>query len=269
MKYCSLLAGDTPGLAQFRADNVTETNWERFRDDSTRYTELADALSARQRGICAFCEAQLFTEIPTPVRQVEHWIPKSNGGRPTPEVTFGFTNLHASCLGGTKPHLRPPFGTSGLPKGNNISCGQKKGDVCPESFLIADRPYRPTELPLSPPIFSVQFDGTLDVNPDAVAAGLLADRISATIEYLGLNCDRLKISRVAVRQYLYEKLEYYDDEPTDLDPLDALRGAMARLANHLSPQPGQTLVSFISVLRDFFGPALDGVLLPYPDWSFG
>jgi len=268
MKFCALLAGDTPGLARFRAENSEETNWARFRDDGNRYVELADALSKRQRGICAFCEARLFTEIPTPARQVEHWIPKSNGGNPRPEITFGFTNFHASCLGGIKPHLRPPFGTSGLAKGDNVSCGQKKGDVSPDSFLIANRPYRPTELPLSPPIFSVQFDGTLEVNPDAVSAGLSADRIAATISYLGLNCDRLKIARAAVRQYLNDELARYESEVTDLDPLDAVRSAMTQLANHLSPTPGKTLVGFITVLRDFFGPALDGSLLPDPDWAF-
>ena len=267
MKYCATLTGDTPGLARFREEHPDETIWERFREDRTSYVELADALTARQRGICAFCEAKLFTDIPTPVRQVEHWLPKSNDGNPTPEISFGFSNLHASCLGGTKPHLKPPFGVLGLPKGDNVSCGQKKDDISPESFALGERPYRPTELPLSPPIFNVRFDGELDVNPDAVSAGLSSERIAATIEYLGLNCERLKIARAAVRQYLDKELAKYEAEDTDPDPDHAVRNAMTLLATHLSPKAGETMVSFISVLRDYFGPALDGSLLPDPGWA--
>jgi len=267
MKYCATLTGSTPGLARFRAENPAETIWERFRQDRNSYVELADALAARQRGICAFCEARLFTDIPTPVRQVEHWLPKSNDGNPTPEITFGFSNFHAGCLGGTKPHLRPPFGVLGLSKGDNVSCGQKKDDVSPESFALGNRPYRPTELPLSPPIFSVRFDGTLDVNPDAVSAGLSSERIASTIEYLGLNCERLKIARAAVRQYLDRELAKYEAEDADLIPEDAVRNAIARLAIDLSPKAEETMVSFISVLRDYFGPALDALLLPDHGWA--
>lgn len=267
MKWCALLPYETPGLAQFRADNPEETNWERFRDDGPRFIELADALTERQRGICAFCEAPLFTKIPTPVRQVEHWIPKSNDGNPTPDISFGFTNFHASCLGGTKPHLEPPFGTKGLAKGDNVSCGQKKGDNNPENIPLPQRPLRPTELPLFPPIFSVTFDGTITVNPAAVETGLSSERIDATIQYLGLNCERLKLSRAAVRQYLDDALAEYEASAPEPGTAAALQMAMAELAADLSPKPDDTLNAFISVLRDFFGPNLEQVLLSDPNWA--
>lgn len=269
MKYCATLVDEPEGLAQFRAENPQETNWDRFRNDTPRYIELADALSARQRGICAFCESPLFTEIPTPVRQVEHWLPKSNSGNPTPAVSFGITNFHASCLGGTKRHLDPPFGTAGLQRGDNLSCGQKKADTNPSQIPLAERPYRPTELPLSPAVFTVQFDGALEADPEAAAVGLSVDRINATIRFLGLNCERLKYSRRAVRAYLDDLLMQYELDATDLDPVEATRGAMTRLASHLSPEPGENLNPFISSLRDYFGPALQLVLLRDPNWAVG
>ncbi len=269
MKHVAVLAGDTPGLAQFRADNPLETDWDAFRNGGQdRYAELADALDARQRGICAFCESKLVTGIPTPARQIEHWIPKSNNGHPDHLITFGVANLHASCLGGSKPHLTPPFGTAGL-TGDNMSCGQKKGEVDPDGIALAERPYRPTELPMAPPIFSVELDGSLDVNAEAVIAGLSPARIKATIAYLGLNCERLKISRAKVRNYLDERLADYAALETDPDPITAMRAAMKRLASELSPAPGTELEAFISVLRDFFGPAFQSDLLPDPHWSVG
>lgn len=270
MKYCACLVGDPPGLAKFRADNPQETDWETFRQGGReRYSELADALTLVQRGLCAFCEAPLFTEIPTPVRQIEHWLPKSNAGDPLPDISFSVANFHACCLGGAKPHLSPPFGTMGL-VGDNVSCGQKKGDVSPEDLPTEQRPYRPTELPLSPPIFTVDLDGTLLVNPDAVQAGLSTDRIAATITFLGLNCDRLRLSREAVRTYLDDRLaEYEAAEAAGGDPMEAIRSAMRRLASELGPKPGATLPAFITVLRDFFGPANEATLLTDQNWAVG
>lgn len=270
MKFCDTLPADPPGLATFRADNPTAVDWAIFRSNhSLAYKELANALEARQRGQCAFCETRLFTDIPTPARQVEHWHPKSNGGYPAPHITFGVDNLHASCLGGSKPHLSPPFGPLGLAAGEHLSCGQKKGEKNPAALPLAERPYRPTELPLSPPAFSVEIDGSLGVNPDAVAAGLSATRLVATIAFLGLDCERLRIARASIRAYLDDQLANYEAEEVDLDPLNSMRNALARLASHLSVQPSIPLPPFITVLRDFFGPANEGLLLPDPDWAVG
>jgi len=270
MKHCAVLASYPPSLTQFRSENPNETNWEIFRQGGQRrYNELAEALHQRQRGICAFCEAPLVTNIPTPARQVEHWIPKSNGGNPTPSLTFGIENLHASCLGGSKTHLPPPFGTLGLEKGDNVSCGQKKGDIDPETFPIEQRPYRPTELPVSPPIFSVDLDGTLAPNQSALADGLSGGRIDSTIDYLGLNCERLKLSRAAVRNYLNNRLAEYETAFAYLGPTGSMRNALAQLASELTPLPGTELGAFISVLRDFFGPEFSSLLLPDPNWAIG
>ncbi len=154
--------------------------------------------------------------------------------------------------------------------GDNVSCGQKKGELSPQASPIEQRPYRPTELPLSPPIFTVDFSGTLLVNPDAVEAGLSAERIAATITFFGLNCERLRLSREAVRQYLDVRLaEYEAAEAAVDDPVEAVRSAMRRLASELGPKPGTTLPAFITVLRDFFGPAQAAALLTDPNWAIG
>jgi uncharacterized protein (TIGR02646 family) len=270
MKMCQTLAADPPGLADFRAAHPTESDWAAFRNWwQDAYSELAGSLEGRQRGLCAFCETRLITDVPTPARQVEHWRPKSNGGHPTHAITFGIANLHASCLGGSKPHLPPPFGTFGLVPDDQLSCGQKKGDEDPETITLAERPYRPTELPIAPIAFTVDIDGFLAASPDGVAAGLSAGRLAATISFLGLNCERLRISRSRIRTYLDEQLVLYEAEEADPDPAKAIRSALMRLASDLSVKPGEPLPPFISVLRDYFGPVYEAALLPDPNWAAG
>ena len=270
MKYCATLAADPPGLANFRVANPREANWATFRNNhQAAYKELADALELRQRGLCAFCETSLITNIPTSARQIEHWRPKSNGGDPIHSVTFDVANLHASCLGGSKPHLAPPFGPLGLGAGDHLSCGQKKGEQDPDAVPLASRPYRPTELPLSPPAFSVDIDGTLRPNADVVATGLSVVRLQATIDFLGLGCERLRVAREQVRLYLDEQLADYEAEETDPDPINAMRKALARLATDLCVTPGARLPDYVSVLRDFFGPMHEDAFLPHPDWAVG
>lgn len=268
MKYCATLAIEPLGLAAFRAANPYEAGWTVFRNDyQAAYKELADALEVRQRGLCAFCETRLITKVPTPARQVEHWRPKSNGGHPSPAVTFEVTNLHASCLGGSKPHLAPPYGPLGLGAGDHLSCGQKKGEQDPDAMALAERPYRPIELPLSPTAFNVDMDGTLRPNTAASVGGLSTLRLQATIDFFGLNCERLKIAREQVRSYLDGQLADYEAEETDPDPINALRNALARLATDLRVRPDTRLPDYVSVLRDFFGLAHEAALLPDPGWA--
>lgn len=270
MKFCATLPADPPGLADFRAANSYESNWTIFRNSHrAAYKQLADTLELSQRGLCAFCETLLITNIPTPARQIEHWRPKSNGGNPIHGVTFDVANLHACCLGGSKPHLAPPYGPLGLGTADHLSCGQKKGDEDPYAIALVERPYRPTELPLSPHAFNVEMDGTLQVNAAAVAAGLSDARLQATINFLGLNCERLKVARKQVRIYLDEQLAAYEAEETDPDPLNATRNALTRLATDLRVNPGARLPAFISVLRDFFGPAHESAFLTDPCWAVG
>jgi uncharacterized protein (TIGR02646 family) len=270
MKYCATLAADPPGLADFRAENPHEANWATFRNEyQTAYKELADALEYSQRGLCAFCETSLITNILTPARQIEHWRPKFNGGDPTHGLTFDVANLHASCLGGSKTHLAPPYGPLGLGAGDHLSCGQKKGEQDPDAIPLPGRPYRPTELPVSPPAFSVDIDGTIRPNNTVVAAGLSFARLQVTIDFLGLDCGRLKVARERVRLYLDEQLASYEAEETDPDPINAMQNALARLATDLCVTPGTRLPDFVSVLRDFFGPVHEAAFLPDPGWAVG
>jgi uncharacterized protein (TIGR02646 family) len=257
-------------LADFRAANPHAADWAVFRNNhQAAYKELADTLELRQRGLCAFCETRLITNIPTPARQIEHWRPKSNGGDPIHAVTFDVANMHASCLGGTKPHLAPPFGPLGLGACDHLSCGQKKDEQDPDAVALAERPYRPNELPLSPPAFIMDMDGTLRANADAVAAGLSVVRLQTTINFLGLNCERLKVAREQVRIYLDGQLADYEAEETDPDPMNAMRNALLSLAQDLRVSPGARLPDYVSVLRDFFGPANETTFLPDPDWAVG
>lgn len=270
MKPCATLKAEPQGLADFRLANPRERSWQVFRDEHRgAYGELALALENRQRGLCAFCEAPLITNVPTPARQVEHWRPKAHDPTPAADWTFGVDNMHASCLGGTKSHLAPPHGTLGLSSDRNLSCGQKKGDFDPGTIALHQRPYRPTELPLSPPIFAVDLAGGVNPSAEAVEAGLDQTRLQATIDFLGLDCERLRIARASVRTYLNARLAEYEVEASGANSVEITSNALAAMATDFQIAAGAELPPFVSVLRDFLGLGVEGILLPDPNWPFG
>lgn len=268
MKFSSVLSAPPAEYAQFRADHPDERGWETFRrNHATAYTVLADALDSHQRGLCAFCEIRLETPARTADRQIEHWRPKSlDRVTPAANFTFSLDNFHMSCTGGTKKPFpaAEPYRTGNPPPGTSLSCGQFKDDDDPEAE--ACRPYRPSELPLSPAMFTVDSEGFLSPRSDSADFGLDVDRLWATITFLNLNCTRLKLGRAAIYGELDKALLDYVDassKPTHDGRWDE---ALELLAREFEVQERGALPVFLTTRRAFVGREFDAVMVPNPNW---
>ena len=186
MKPVRALGGPTPGLSAYLAEEADGADWGGFRAHrrGESYRELIDALADRQHGLCGYCE----TAVAAGCRQVEHVVPRSDSRRGAArELDVG--NMMACCLGGTRPdagdsayYLPPPRA--------NVSCGQKKGDGAIADFVD------PRTLPEAPSLMRVKSNGVVETDRDACAtAGRPAGGVDATIEFLGLNVERLRRAR--------------------------------------------------------------------------
>ena len=99
------------------------------------------------------------------------------------------TNLIACCRGGTLPTTNDP-GQYMPPTKDNTSCGQRKGNDTIPDFVD------PRTLPELPSLTRVGPDGRIEVDEDACQAkGWTANRVGKTIEFLGLNVERLRLAR--------------------------------------------------------------------------
>ena len=111
-------------------------------------------------------------------------------------------------LGGTLRTTREPEQYLS-PLKENISCGQKKGNKTITGFVDL------RALPEMQPLTRVTSDGRIEADEGAcIAAGWEADRISKTIEFLGLNVGRLRLARARRWQALEDfwKNDYDDEE---------------------------------------------------------
>ena len=98
MKTIRELNAPTPGLADYLACVGDDTDWAEFRSHGSgaSYSELRDALTENQHGLCAYCEVALRDRH----RQVEHVIPRSDI-RLGEAKALDIANMLASCMGGT------------------------------------------------------------------------------------------------------------------------------------------------------------------------
>jgi uncharacterized protein (TIGR02646 family) len=268
VKRSSPLPVHPPRLARYLAASHTPT-WRQFRDEERdAYEELCTDLHHRQRGLCAFCENGLVTSLDTHAREIEHWRPKSLDVPPSTRWTFGIGNLQLGCLGGSKKYPAGDVDLTDDPEpGPNRSCGAQKGNEDPALGIAGVVPYRPEDMPESPAMFWVGDDGSLRPADDCAAHGLDPVRMWITIDYLGLNCTRLKNARRTIVQALdHALLEYVDAAAgsTDDERFDA---AYHDLARDTAPSKTETLPRFVTTLRSFFGRGLDEVLFPEPGWS--
>lgn len=268
MKPSSPLPAHSPLLAQYLANARTPT-WRQFRDEQrTAYQELCAELHHRQRGVCAFCEIELVTSVATDAREVEHWRPKSLDVPPSTRWTFGIDNLQLGCLGGSKKFPAGDIDLTGDPEpGPNRSCGAQKGNEDPVFGIGGVAPYRPQDMPESPAMFSVDDDGSLRPVDDCAALGLDPVRMWITIDYLGLNCTRLKNARRTVLQALDQALLDYIDAGVAASDDELFDAAYRDLARDTAPLITETLPRFVTTVRSFFGRGLNECLFPEPGWS--
>lgn len=259
MKQVRHLSARPPLLEGYCVANPAATDWEAFkRDCPGGYRELLDALTKRQRNLCSFCEIELLEYD----RHVEHWRPKRLA-TPQANLAFDIANLSASCENLTKAHwFRAMESRSGNPHPQpNQSCGPAKGGHDPHAQ--APQPYDVEELPVTPSVFSVGRDGKLSVDYSAANAAVLEpDRLQATIEFLNLNCTRLKNARAAV----FEELDKQFDDLTTTQLL-APAVALSQIAEQqIRLNPAGALPEFLTTLRSYFGDLAEVRLAAVPDW---
>lgn len=226
----------TAGVADFYAENQTRTyatagkKWQAFRDEQPMaYKAACDCLHANQQGLCAYCEADLKENN----RQIEHVIPKSCADA---DWTLNFANYLLCCLGGTKTYAgEEDEYLPGAKNDGNISCGSKKGEKDPRNGLIT-----PHTLPRTPVLKSFPHPDNgvcLSADEDACSnMGIDPHVVNATIEALGLNCARLRLSRQKVWNIMRDEFTKLANS-TSPSELDDLRRELSR--EFLEPVAGK------------------------------
>jgi hypothetical protein len=115
-------------------------------------------------------------------------------------------------------------------------------------------------------MFSVDDDGALRPVADCDAYGIDTARLWATIDFLGLNCTRLKNARRAIHEALDSALVAYLEAETGTDD-ENFNAALLRLAQDTAPPAVGDLTRFVTTIRAYFGRAYDYELFPRDDWS--
>ncbi|MBF0306646.1 MAG: TIGR02646 family protein [Alphaproteobacteria bacterium] len=243
-----------PEAARVHAESIPELRgpdaWRSLRDNCRDgYDALRERLRQNQRGLCAYPSGAV---VEVPDQEVEHFHPKSRDedGR---RWVFEPGNLFVTCRNTANgsilddPHrVAPP-----------ASCGTFKAERNPDDAIESMRPLKPSELPHAEKVFRVgQRDGALSPCPSGCgAAGLASGRVQATIDFLNLDCRRLRQARTDIIPELAEMLLLYLG--TDAD--DSLaRQHMAEDAL-LAGKDGD-LPTFFSTIREFLQPEAEDVL---------
>lgn len=234
MKRIRRLSRSTPRLAAYIARAARagrQASWSSFARNSARRSELAEALTDIQCGLCGYCEK----EIAAGRRQIEHIVPRSHPTRGAIN-SLNVSNMMACCLGGTltKAADRAEYMA---PIKDNMSCGQNKKNNTIQNFVD------PRKLPLFPSLITVESDGRIQADKMACSsAGWAAVDVNRTIEFLGLNVRRLRTARAE----WWRSLEAVWEK--DYDNTAAMRGAAAE---NLLPNNGK-LKQFFTTSRSFF-----------------
>ncbi len=190
MKIVRLLADCPQGLSNYLEQGGDASDWARFREDAPHaYRELRDALARVQRNLCGYCEIDLDTND----TQVEHIIPRADPQHGAVR-SLDYLNLIAACRGGTERMFDKDAlddqGRFRHPIGQNLSCGQAKGETNDPNLID------PRNLPKSPPLVCVRPDGTIAADGEGCrATGVDEGRVENTIAILGLKSERLRLAR--------------------------------------------------------------------------
>lgn len=247
MKPIRGLDGPPPGLSTYCAEEPDGANWGGFLDHHSHesYRELARALTDRQHGLCGYCEI----EIAADRRQVEHVVPRSDPKHGVARA-LDIGNMIACCLGGTRPDAGDSAHYLAPPKAN-MSCGQKKGNDTIPDFVD------PRTLPELPSLTHVTSEGRIKADENAcVAAGWEADRIGATVKFLGLNVERLRLAREQRWLALEDAWQdHHDDE-------DTMRAAARE--ELLPDDNNDRLPQFFTTSRSYFGRLGEEILAEEP-----
>ena len=247
MKRIRTLNNCPPGLENYLNCEDAGAHWQGFRDHnaSASYKELMETLSKLQHGLCGYCELGL-TELN---RQIEHVIPQSDPQRGAAKA-LNVANMLACCKGGSfsdwsgdeDQYLDPPK--------ENLSCGQKKGDYMNEDFVD------PRIVPALPSLTRVRPNGEIRADANACSSvGFDPERVTDTIEILGLNVERLRRAREKHWDALKNSWNTHWDDPDVIN-------AAARM--ELLPDRANSLSKFFTTTRSYFGPLAEHILEQQP-----
>ena len=254
MKQIRRLSEPTQGLAAYVEECAHgHASWEGFRNDAggASYRELVERLRILQRGLCGYCEIDLFETD----RQVEHVIPQSDPIQGISEE-LNHDNLIACCRGGAAKSLYGPDAADDemrflAPAKRNISCGQAKGDTIDAALVD------PRSLPPVPAIVKVYPDGRMDADQDTCErSGVRAEAVNRTIEILGLNVERLRRARESRWRALNQNWNAYFENPEVLE---------SAVHAELFPDSDGHLPRFFTTSRSYFGPFAEGILQHHSD----
>ena len=254
MKIVRCLADCPQGLSNYLEHGGDASDWARFREEAPHaYRELRDALARTQRNLCGYCEIDLDPND----TQVEHVIPQSDPQHGAAR-SLDYLNLIAACRGGTermfdKDGLNDP-GRFRHPIGENLSCGQAKGETNDPGLID------PRNLPKSPPLIRVRPDGTIVANTEAChATGIDVSGVESTIAILGLKSERLRLAR----ENRWNDLKRSWDVLLNDD--QAMRAAARK---ELLAGVDGNLSKFFTAGRSYFGRLGEGILDETPDeWT--
>jgi len=253
MKRIAGLHAPSAGLARFHSDQNISKTWDEFGsfEAGIAKRELTAELTARQHGLCAYCEIDL---VPNDT-SVEHFVPQSDPVRGA-TLACDHRNLMVVCRGGSNPLFGPdslrPDPARFLPSAQNSrSCDAAKGNRSATEFLD------PRALPAQPPLVQVNDDGRLEVDVTACGqVGVPETAVADHIRRLGLNVGRLRNLRAAVRAELTKAfLEFAALPPQQTD-----EHLIAMAESRLLPDPVGILAPFFTTTRSFFGPVAETTL---------
>lgn len=258
MKPIRGLAEAPAGLDDFVHQFPEERDWEAFKNHNggSSCKELLKILVDVQHGLCCYCEIDL-RELDW---QVEHFHPKRDRTADLNHTTT-YGNLMAACCGGGRIDIwgdrnpradaRDPMRHRD-PTRDNLSCGQAKDHH--ERHTPGTTVIDPRGLPTAASIMRVALDGRLEPDETAcAAAGFDPAHVRDTIRLLGLNCERLRVSRA-------DRLQNLGAMFNDMDA-EVLIAAARR---DLLPDQEGRLPRFFTTTRSFFREAAERVLADEP-----
>jgi uncharacterized protein (TIGR02646 family) len=152
------------------ASNPMEA-WNKFSGKD----ELRQDLLLIQKGLCAYCENKLNTDLGY---HIEHIVPKAGN----PHLTFEYTNLILSCI--ASEQLKNNTATSG------ISCGHAKKSMYDKDLFVSPASTGCERY------FRYELNGEIVPNPHLDSNN--RDKATYTIDLLKLNCLRLIRERESI-----------------------------------------------------------------------
>lgn len=235
-------------LRSYRQEHPRNT-WQQFCNDTRGNRIVFEALASAQGGLCAWCEQSV---VPPPQHllgvQVEHVIAKHKTAEDGPNLHLEFTNMVASCEGGTNSadperHLKPFKKTQ--------HCGQ-----CELKDRDGAEYLDPREIPDSHCLWQVEANGEFSADPRACElAGVELALARATVANLGLDRAGLRRSRKKVLREIEALVEQlWEHEPHRVE--DVMGSIRDVVQPALLPDQGR-LSPFWSTLRSYAGSEID------------